>query len=117
VKFKWGLKEQEAFEAMKTAITTVPVLVLLDHKQPFRLEADSSGFTTGVVLSQLSKEDNKWHLVAFLLKSLSEVKRNYKIYDLEMLAIVHALEEWCHYLERAKHQIEILTNHKNLEYF
>jgi hypothetical protein len=117
VKFKWGLKEQEAFKAMKTAITTAPVLVLPDHKQPFRLEVDSSGFATGTVLLQLSKEDNKWHPVAFLLKSLSKVKRNYEIYNLEMLAIVRTLEEWWHYLEGAKHQIEILTDHKNLEYF
>ena len=34
-----------------------------------------------------------------------------------MLAIVRALEEWRHFLEGAKHQFEIWTDHKNLEYF
>jgi len=34
-----------------------------------------------------------------------------------MLAIIHALEEWRHFLEGATHPVEIWTNHKNLEYF
>jgi len=34
-----------------------------------------------------------------------------------MLAIIHTLEQWHHYLEGVKHPVQILTNHKNLEYF
>ena len=34
-----------------------------------------------------------------------------------MLAIVRALEEWRHFLEGVEHQVEIGTDHKNLEYF
>ena len=34
-----------------------------------------------------------------------------------MLAIIHALEEWRHFLEGATHPVEIWTDHKNLEYF
>ena len=34
-----------------------------------------------------------------------------------MLAIIHALEEWRHFLEGARHLVEIWTDHKNLEYF
>ena len=60
----------------------------------FRIEAESSDFATGAVLSQLSAEDEKWHPVAFLSKSLSEMERNYEIHDKEMLAIIRALEEW-----------------------
>jgi transposase InsO family protein len=117
VKFEWNREQEEAFVNLKAAVTSAPVLVLPDHEQPFRVEADGSGFATGAVLSQLSKGDNKWHPVAFLSKSLNEVERNYEIYDIEMLAIIRALEEWRHYLEGAKHPIEILTDHKNLEYF
>jgi len=69
------------------------------------------------VLSQQSREDGKWHPVAFYSKSLSPVERNYEIHDKEMLAIVQALEEWRHFLEGAAHPIEIFTDHKNLEYF
>jgi len=45
------------------------------------------------------------------------VEWNYKIHDKEMLAIIHALEEWRHFLEGATHLVEIWTDHKNLKYF
>jgi len=72
---------------------------------------------TGAVLSQVSLEDDKWHLVAFFYKSLTPVERNYKIHDKEMLAIIQALQEWRHFVEGAEHKCEIWTYHKNLEYF
>jgi hypothetical protein len=96
VKFEWGPREEKAFEDIKDAVTSAPVLVLPNHEQPYRIEADGSGFATGAVLSQLSAEDNKWHPVAFLSKSLNEVERNYEIHDTEMLVIIRALEEWRH---------------------
>ena len=34
-----------------------------------------------------------------------------------MLAIMHALDEWRHFLLGAKHSVEVWTDHKNLEYF
>jgi len=70
----------------------------------------------GAVLSQMH-DDDKWHPVTYISKSLSPAERNYDIYDKEMLATIHALEQWCHYLEGAKHLVQILTDHKNLEYF
>jgi hypothetical protein len=51
------------------------------------------------------------------LKALNPVEQNYEIHDTEMLAIIRGLEEWRHYLEGARHSIEIWTNHKNLKYF
>jgi len=85
--------------------------------QPFRIEADSSDFATGAVLSQLSAEDEKWHPVAYYSKSLLETERNYEIHDKEMLAIIRALDEWQHFLEGAPQKFKIWTDHKNLEYF
>jgi len=113
----WSRKEQAAFEDLKTAVTTAPVLVSPQESDPFQIEVDSSDFTIGAVLSQQSTTDGKWHLVAFYSKSLSSVERNYEIHDKEMLAIIRALEEWRHFLEGATHLVEIWTNHKNLEYF
>jgi len=74
-------------------------------------------FATGAVLSQQSPEDNKWHPIAFLSKSISPVEWNYEIHDKEMLVIVRALEEWRHFVEGAEHRCEIWTDHKNLQYF
>jgi len=106
-----------AFEDLKTAVTTTPVLASPQESDLFQIKADSLDFATGAVLSQQSTADRKWHPVAFYSKSLSSVEQNYEIYDKEMLAIIHALEEWRHFLEGATHPVEIWTDHKNLEYF
>ncbi|KAF7352032.1 Reverse transcriptase-RNase H-integrase [Mycena venus] len=121
--FIWAFlySAQALFDLMKKgvpwdAITSEPVLVLLDESQLYQLEADSSDFTTGAVLLQ-PDADGKWHPVAFYSKSLSEVQHNYEIHNKEMLTIVWALEEWCHFLEGTQHLVKIWTDHKNLEYF
>jgi len=113
----WSGREQTAFEDLKMAVTTALVLMSHQDSEPFRVEADSSDFATGAVLSQQSMADGKWHPVAFYSKSLSSVEQNYEIHDKEMLAIIRALEEWRYFLEGATHLVEIWTDHKNLEYF
>jgi len=115
--WNWGTKEQEAFEHLKMAVTTAQTLASPQDLEPFRIEADSSDFASGAVLSQQLPGEEKWHPVAFYSKSLSLVERNYEIHDKEMLAIIRALEEWRHFLEGACHPVEIWTDHKNLEYF
>ena len=45
------------------------------------------------------------------------MKRNYKIYNKEILVIIRGLENWKHLLEGVKFKFEIWTDHKNLEYF
>jgi hypothetical protein len=87
-KWKWDTPEATTFRKLKEAITSTPVLTTPADNRPFRIEADSSDFPTGAVLSQLSMEDKKWHPVAYLSKSLSETERNYEIHDKEMLAIM-----------------------------
>jgi len=115
--WNWDTKEQNAFECLKTAVTTALVLVSPQDLEPFCIKADSSGFASGAVFSQQLPREEKWYLVAFYSKSLSLVEQNYEIHDKEMLAIIHALEEWRHFLEGARHPVEIWTDYKNLEYF
>ena len=69
--FKWSIEEKLVFDTLKDRITSAPILALPDNTTPYRIEADSSDFATGAVLSQQSSEDGKWHLVAFFSKSLS----------------------------------------------
>jgi len=114
--WQWGAEEQSAFDSLKERITMAPILSLPGNSRPFQIEADSSNFAIGAVLSQQSPEDNKWHPVVFLSKSLSPVEWNYKIHNKEMLAIVRALEEWRHFVEGAEHCCEIWMDHKNLQY-
>jgi len=82
-----------AFEDLKMAVTTAPVLVSPQDSELFQVKVDSSDFATGAVLSQQSTTDRKWHPVAFYSKSLSSVEQNYEIHDKEMLAIICVLEE------------------------
>lgn len=116
VVWRWSSRQKEAFEALKHKVTSSPILIFPDDHKPYKLEADSSNYATGAVLSQ-EGSDGKWHPVAFLSRSLSEVERNYEIHDKEMLAIIRALEEWRHYLEGTTNTFQIWTDHKNLEYF
>jgi hypothetical protein len=51
-------KEQQAFDTLKSLVTTEPVLVHPDLEQPFELEVDASGFALGAILLQC-KEDGK----------------------------------------------------------
>jgi hypothetical protein len=117
VRFIWGLPQKDSFMKLKELVTSATVLILPDNDLPFRLEADGSGIATGAVLLQQSVNDNAWHPVTFLSKALNLVERNYEIHDTKMLAIIRGLEEWRHYLEGARHPVEIWTDHKNLEYF
>jgi RNase H-like domain found in reverse transcriptase len=72
--FHWSSDEQTAFGALKQRITFALILALPNNSKPFQIKADSSDFTTGAVLSQQNSEDNKWHPIAFLSKSLSLVE-------------------------------------------
>jgi len=99
------------------AVTTTLILASPQDLEPFRIEADSSDFASGAILSQQLPEEDKWHLVAFYSKSLSLVEQNYEIHNKEMLAIICTLEEWRYFLKGARHPVEIWTDHKNLECF
>ena len=113
--WSWTENEHLAFECLILSVTTEPVLQMPRREGQFRIEADSSDYAIGAVLSQL--QDGRWHPIAYLSKSLNETQRNYEIYDKEMLAIMLALEEWRHYLIGAIDIFEIWTDHQNLQYF
>ena len=83
-----------------------PVLVIPDLDKEMRVEANTSDFAIGGVLS-IKCEDERWRPVAYISKSLNEAERNYEIHNKEMLAIIRCLEAWRHFLEGAKGWFEI----------
>ena len=109
-------KQEEAFRELKERFTKEPVLAVPDLDKKMRMEVDVLDYATGGMLS-MECEDKLWRLVAFLSKSLNETKKNYKIHNKEMLAIIRGLENWRHLLEGTHFKFEIWTDHKNLEYF
>lgn len=113
----WTDAQEQAFQSLKQAFTSAPILRIPDDVNPFRLECDSSDFATGAVLSQLDPNDNMYHPVAFYSKSLNVHERNYEIYDKELLAIIRSLEEYRQHLEGHPQPVEIWSDHQNLTYF
>jgi len=111
-----GAAKQQAFDVLKSAVTSAPTLAFLSKSGPFCLEWDASNFTTGAILSQ-QQEDGLFHPICFMSKSFSDMEWNYQIHDKEMLAIMHALQEWRHFLEGSNQKFEIHMDHKNLSYF
>ena len=59
----------------------------------------------------------KIHPTAFHSHSFNLAEINYDTYDKELLVIFKAFKHWCQYLEGSGTPINIVTNHKNLEYF
>lgn len=51
--FEWGESEQLAFDALKTALTTPPILTLPNHNDRFILDTDASDVAIGSMLSQV----------------------------------------------------------------
>src|SRR5258708_5221651 len=106
----WGSPEQEAFNALKKAITSAPILPFPSQSGCFCLKCDTSNFATRAVLSQ-AQADGMHQPIAFMSKGFSDVEHNYQIHNKEMLAIMHALDEWHHFLEGATEKFEILMDH------
>ena len=72
VQWKRDSIQQLAFVKLKLQVASEPILTIPIEDAPYRLETDASDYTLGAVL--LQKQDDKWHLVTFLLKSLNEAE-------------------------------------------
>ncbi|KAK3525902.1 hypothetical protein QTP70_010957 [Hemibagrus guttatus] len=112
----WSPATEGAFNTLKTAFTTAPLLIHPDPDKPFVVEVDASTTGVGAVLSQQQGNPSRLHPCAFFSHKLNPAERNYDIGNRELLAIKLALEEWRHWLEGARHPFLVLTDHKNLEY-
>ena len=114
VPWQWNKEQQEAFDTIKIAFCTKPILKVYNPDLSMCLECDTSGFAMGGILSQ--KQDNGlWHPVAYCSESMSKEEHNYEIYDREMLGLIRALEDWQHFLEGI--EFEVITDHKNMEWW
>ena len=80
------------------------------------LETDASdGVIAGVLYQQQS--DGEWHPVAYYSKTMIDAELNYPIHDKEMLAIVSSFQHWHVYLKGTPDMVQVMSDHKALEYF
>ena len=114
--FVWTAAAQQAFDTLKRKVMEEPVLLHPILTQPFKLEADASGFAIGAVLMQKGDNDKR-HPVGFYSTTLMPAERNYDIYDLELLAIVKSLRHWHPLLAGSPHKIKVFSDHMNLQYW
>ena len=115
--FVWSEDCQKAFEDLKNAFTTAPVLAHYDPALETWVETDSSDFVSAGVLSQM--HDGVLKPVAYFSKKMTPAECNYMIYDKELLAIVKSFEVWRPEVASAAPDkpVKVYTDHKNLEHF
>jgi hypothetical protein len=106
--FGWTVAAATAFDKLKNAMVTTPVLALPDFTNLFVVETDASNFGIGAILSQQKRP------IAFLSKALGPTKRAWAIYAKEMLAVMEAIKTWRPYLLGRKFQIQ--TDQKSLKF-
>jgi len=112
----WNQEVEAAFWELKPRCTTTPILAHFDPKKPVLIETDALDFALGAVLSQRN-EEGRLHPVAFHSRKFQPAEINYEIHNKELLAIVDAFKHWRWYCQGATHQVQVFSDHHNLEYF
>ena len=57
IKWRWKEEQQKAFDELKKAFTTRPVLATPDLDKEFRVDTDTLNYATGGVLSMKCSDD------------------------------------------------------------
>lgn len=104
--FEWSEQAQTAFDLLKRAMASAPVLTLPDFTKPFSIETDACDTGIGAVLVQ------DGHPVAYFSKALGVRNQKLSAYEKEFLAVMMAVDKWRAYLQRG--QFTIVTDHKSL---
>jgi hypothetical protein len=106
--FLWTEQATAAFLALKSAMTSTPVLQLPNFHKQFVVETDACDLGIGAVLTQ------EQHPIAFLSKPLSATHQQLSIYEKEFLALLMAVERWRPYLQRGEFVVK--TDHHSLSF-
>ncbi|KAL5575189.1 hypothetical protein UlMin_016888 [Ulmus minor] len=109
VKFQWSDEREQSFQELKKRLITAPILTIPDGNEGMVVYSDASKMGLGCVLMQHGK------VIAYASRQLKDYEKNYPTHDLELAAVVFALNIWRHYLYGVK--CEIFTDHKSLKYF
>ncbi|KAK1693570.1 hypothetical protein QYE76_010267 [Lolium multiflorum] len=103
---------KEAFETLKKALTTAPVVEPPDWNLPFEIMCDASDFAVGAVLGQ--RVDKKLNVIHYASKTLDAAQRNYATTENELLAVVFACDKFRSYIVDSK--VTIHTDHAAIRY-
>ena len=109
--WKWGTKEEEAFEQIKKLLTNAPVMAYFAKDAKTRLVTDASPVGLGAVLEQ-QQEDGSYRPVYYASRKLSNVEKRYSQFEREALAVRWACQKFYLYLYGI--EFELRTDHKPL---
>jgi hypothetical protein len=107
-RFKWTDDCQHSFDELKCLLTKQMVLAYPNFAIPFEIYMDASNKQIGSVIQQNGRP------LAFYSCKLTNAQTCYTVIELELLAIVETLQEYCTIL--LGHIIKIYTDHKNLTF-
>src|SRR5437660_12816143 len=102
--FKWGERQQIAFDMLKEEFVKEPTLTYTNLSKPLRVEVDASKFATGATLC--IKTEGGWKPSAYMSHKFLETEINWTVYDKELYAIYDAFVKWRHWLLPYQHSIE-----------
>ena len=114
VKFHWTQECQKAFESLKQALMTEPVLAFPDLNKQFHLYTDASDIGIGSVLVQV--HDGIPKPVHYFSCSLSKTQRKYPTIERECLGLVRALQHFDYLLADTPIPFIVYTDHAPLQY-
>lgn len=106
--FSWSSEASAAFQTVKDALISAPVLALPDFSKQFIVEADASKTGIGAVLMQEN------HPICYISRALGPRQQNLSVYEKELLAVVHAVQTWNPYL--AHNKFLIRTDQRSLKF-
>ncbi|KAL0194996.1 hypothetical protein M9458_008568, partial [Cirrhinus mrigala] len=111
-KVVWSTEAEEAFQRVKKALTSEPVLRAPDFNRPFLVQTDASDTGIGAVLSQVT--DGEEHPVIYISRKLTKPERNYAAVEKEALAVKWAVLELRYYL--LGRRFTLITDHAPLQW-
>lgn len=118
-KFIWGPDQEKAFNSMKQAFCSAPILRHFEPDLETVLETDASDFSISGILSQYVQYPDKklLHPIAYFSRNLTSAERNYRVGDKELLAIVASLTLYRPYVVDLTQPLLVITDHSNLTTF
>lgn len=111
-KICWNSQREEAFETLKHAMASGPILKAPDLKRGFILRSDASDSCIGAVLMQ--EHDGVLHPVSYASRQLLPREQNYSAIERECLALVWAVEKFHIFLYGTSFTVQ--TDHQPLQY-
>ncbi|KAK4692009.1 hypothetical protein P7C70_g9220, partial [Phenoliferia sp. Uapishka_3] len=116
IPFDWGGDQQIAFDRLKAAFTTAPVLAHFKGSAETIVKTDTSDYAVGAVLLQRSTDGKLWP-ISHVSRTMVAEELNYDTFDKEVHRIIYALGEWHSYLLSLDQPFQIIIIHRALQYF